>query len=140
MALTKAKLIDLFEAGDFVDLIYPIGSIYMSAVSADPGTLFGGTWSAWGAGRVPVGIDANQTEFDTVEETGGANTVTLTADNIPVLRLYLWATESGGSSVGGYVPYGSNRSGAEYTTLNASVDAHNNLQPYIVCYMWKRTA
>lgn len=55
--------------------IYPIGSIYMSVNSADPGTLFTGTvWEAWGNGKVPVGIDVNDTDFDTVEETGGAKT------------------------------------------------------------------
>lgn len=64
------------------DAIYPVGSIYMSAslsTHEQVEALFGGTWVAWGAGRVPVGVDTSQTEFDTVEETGGAKTVTLTA-------------------------------------------------------------
>ena len=41
--------------------------------------MFGGTWVAWGAGRVPVGVDTTDTDFDTVEETGGTKSVTLTA-------------------------------------------------------------
>ena len=59
------------------DVIYPIGSIYLSVNDTNPGTLFGGTWVAWGAGKVPVGVDASQTEFATVEKTGGNKTVDL---------------------------------------------------------------
>ena len=57
---------------ELADMIYPVGSIYMSVNNTDPALLFGGTWEAWGSGKVPVGVDANDTAFDTVEETGGA--------------------------------------------------------------------
>jgi hypothetical protein len=59
---------------------WPVGSVFISVVSTNPNTLLGGgTWAAFGAGRVLVGIDAGQTEFDTVEENGGAKTHTLTS-------------------------------------------------------------
>lgn len=65
--------------------VYPVGSIYVSALSTNPGTLFGfGTWSAFGAGRVLAGIDVGQTEFDVALETGGAKTHTLSAAEMPV--------------------------------------------------------
>ena len=53
---------------------YPVGSIYMNAtVATNPGTLLGfGTWVAFGAGKVPVGINSGDSDFDTVEETGGS--------------------------------------------------------------------
>lgn len=53
---------------------YPIGSIYINAASAtNPATLLGfGTWVAFGAGRVMVGLDAGNAAFDTIEETGGS--------------------------------------------------------------------
>lgn len=54
--------------------VYPVGAIYLSVVSTNPGTLFGGTWAAFGEGRVLVGLDATDADFDTVEETGGAKT------------------------------------------------------------------
>jgi len=55
---------------------WPIGSVFISVVSTNPATLLGfGTWSAFATGRTLVGLDGGQTEFDTVEETGGAKTV-----------------------------------------------------------------
>jgi len=66
-----------------INAVYPVGCIYTSIVATNPGTLFGvGTWAAFGAGRVPVGFDAGQTEFDTVEETGGEKTVALSEAQI----------------------------------------------------------
>lgn len=67
-----------------ISACWPVGSIFMSAVSTNPATLLGfGTWVAFGTGRMPVAIDAGQTEFDTLLETGGAKTVTLTEAQIP---------------------------------------------------------
>ena len=55
---------------------FPVGSVFMAVVSTNPATLLGyGTWAAIGAGRVLVGLDSGDTDFDTAEETGGAKTV-----------------------------------------------------------------
>ena len=63
---------------------WPIGSVFISVVSTNPNTLLGfGTWSAIAAGRVLVGLDSGDTDFDTAEETGGAKTVTLDTTMIP---------------------------------------------------------
>ena len=64
---------------ELFDKMYPVGTIYMSVSNTNPSTLFGGTWEAWGSGKVPVGVDSNDTDFDTVEETGGTKSVTLTS-------------------------------------------------------------
>lgn len=67
-----------------VNAAYPVGSIFMSTIATNPATQLGvGTWAAWGTGRVPVGVDAAQTEFNTTEKTGGAKTHVLTATNLP---------------------------------------------------------
>lgn len=56
--------------------LWPIGSIFVSVVSTNPATLLGfGTWVAFGTGRVLVGIDSGDADFDTVEETGGSKTI-----------------------------------------------------------------
>jgi hypothetical protein len=55
--------------------VYPVGSNYMAAVATNPATLLGfGTWAAFGAGRVPVGYDAADADFNAAEKTGGAKT------------------------------------------------------------------
>jgi hypothetical protein len=66
---------------------YPVGSIYINANVAtnpsDPSMLGFGTWVAFGSGRIPVGLDSGDTDFDTAEETGGAKTVALSQANLP---------------------------------------------------------
>lgn len=125
----------------FLKSAYPVGSIYTSVVSTDPSTLFGfGTWSAFATGRTLVGVDTGQTEFDTVEETGGAKTHTLTTAEIPAHShdIYVGNTGSGSPSVSAS---GTNTSsGSGYITNTGGGGSHNNLQPYITVYFWKRTA
>ena len=63
---------------------FPVGSVFLAVVSTNPATLLGyGTWAAIAAGRMLVGLDSGDTDFDTVEETGGAKTVTLTSAQMP---------------------------------------------------------
>ena len=54
--------------------MHPVGSIFMTTDSTNPGSTYGGTWVAWGAGRVPVGINSTDEDFSTVEQTGGSKT------------------------------------------------------------------
>ena len=140
--------------------VYPVGCIYTSTVSTNPNTLFGfGTWSAFGAGRTLVGIDSGDTDFDTVEETGGAKTHTLSNAELPALsgtvKMHggstgsaLWSPTGIFSTsnvvTGKYKGWGTEVNDAHsLSSLNISIgsgSAHNNLQPYIVVYFWKRTA
>ena len=130
-----------------VDLMYPVGSIYLSVNSTNPSQLFGGEWVQWGKGRVPIGVDTSQTEFNSVEKTGGEKTHKLTVQE---LASHPHGFQGGsalftqkdqgvkGLGGGGYWVEGV---GAISSTSNAGGDQpHNNLQPYITCYMWKRTA
>lgn len=69
-------------AAEAVDLIYPVGSIYMSISDTNPAVIFGlGTWVAFASGRVVVGVDAGEPSFDTVEKTGGSINVTPAGSN-----------------------------------------------------------
>lgn len=157
--------------------IYPVGSIYMSVNSNNPSTYFGGTWVAWGSGRVPVGINTSDSNFSTVEKTGGASTVTLTTSQMPAhthtftgssattnskgAHTHNVGRDSDGAAGSGavYTVHSAGVSGADNTSPTSSAGAHThtltakgtnastggggshtNLQPYIVCYMWKRTA
>ena len=142
---------------------YPVGSIYMNAtVATNPATLLGfGTWTAFGAGRVPVGINSGDADFDTVEETGGTKdaiipTHTHTASSSSsstdsghthsISRGY-GASGAGGDALlsGGGVQSGTSTANITTTTTTTVANAGEsatgkNLQPYIVVHMWKRTA
>lgn len=125
----------------FLSMIYPVGSIYMSVNSTNPSLLFGGTWVAWGTGRVPVGVDTSQTEFNTVEKIGGSKFLQNHTH-------YMGKQAGTGSDTSWGFPSEQNTNMGNIRT-QTPVDTHGNaittgdsgnLQPYITCYMWKRTA
>lgn len=161
-----------FDAGQVSRAIdsYPVGAIYLSTSATNPSTLFGGTWVQWGQGRVPVGVDPAQSEFDTVEETGGEKEHVLSVAEMPAHShsgtaasagahnhdTTTWGVQAGvtngnlgvtrHSSAGADYTYkmGSSTDGAHThavtTVSQGGGTPHNVLQPYITCYMWKRTA
>jgi hypothetical protein len=128
-----------------VSSAWPVGSVFTSVVATNPATLLGfGTWSAFAAGRVLVGLDSGQTEFDTVKETGGAKTHTLQVSEIPS---HTHVQTQNSVATGGLVGYAARdtstntQSATGYSTeATGGGGAHNNLQPYIVVHFWERTA
>ena len=118
-----------------VNLLFPIGFIYITTVSTNPGTYLGGTWAAFGAGKVLVGLNGADTDFDTAEETGGSKTHTLTTDEMP-------SHTHSGTVVNATGSYSFAGGGLAVSSIGSTGggSAHNNLQPYTVVYMWKRTA
>lgn len=143
----KAEVVTTLKTA-ILGVVYPVGSIYINATSAtNPATLLGfGTWVAFGAGRVPVGFDATQTEFNTNEKTGGAKTHTLTASEMPAhthtIGSNVWSQDAGYGQVTIGSTSGANRANivSGVSSSAGSGAAHNNLQPYITVRMWKRTA
>ena len=132
---------------NILNKIHPVGTIKMTTVNTNPGTYLPGTWVAWGSGRVPVGVDTSQTEFNTVEKTGGEKTHQLTVTEMPFHNH--WSGDDavglfqgwGDKSADGWVNAAHEGTGGNWGTGYEGGDqAHNNLQPYITCYMWKRTA
>jgi len=132
--------------------IYPVGSIYMNAaVSTNPATLLGfGTWAAYAEGKVPVGKASSGT-FDTLNATGGAETDshTLTLNEIPSHNhnngSYQYLLLSNGSATIADTDSTSGepnlaQQGAIQAAGGGAAHTHDILQPYIVVYMWKRTA
>ena len=124
---------------------YPVGSIYTSVVSTNPATLLGvGTWAAFGEGKVLVGIDSGDTDFDTVLETGGSKTDshTLTIAEMPAHTHTTTTGSGGGSSSATSQTQTTNSVGTATTSSTGGGGAHTHdiVQPYIVVYMWRRTA
>ena len=123
---------------------YPVGAIFTTTVAyansaAVVAAVGGTTWTAFGAGKVLVGVDAGDSDFDTVEETGGAKTHTLTISEMPAhTHTYGKSTTSENMSI--HDINGLRGAATTNTSSTGGGGAHNNLQPYITVYMWKRTA
>lgn len=124
---------------------WPIGSIFISATDASPADSIGGTWEAFGAGRVLVGLDAEQEEFSTLGNEGGEKDHTLTVNEIPAhshaIRSMTASTGSATSYEHGNLDTSSTENEAsEVTDSVGGGQSHNNLQPYVVVKFWRRTA
>lgn len=153
-----------FNNISLLDWIYPVGSIYMSAKEGNPALLFGGTWVAWGAGRVPVGFNGSDGNFNSSEKTGGSKTINIQHNHgLSNARAAVGRADSSMSTMsytsGGnphnvyfdreFSYYGGISGGSKHATDTSLIYGNTNnggstaasvLQPYIVCYMWKRTA
>ena len=148
------KLVDenTKEIKKIADKMYPVGSIYFSVNPENPTDLFGGKWVKWAAGRVPVGVDSSDVNFNDVEKTGGQTEHTLSVEEIPSHDHKIPAlsgTTEGIELLSGRIETQTDsfESHSHKVTISESVTgkvgsnkAHNNLQPYITCYMWKRIA
>ena len=128
---------------DLLNKVYPIGSIYLTTNSVNPSNLIGGTWVRFGNGRTLVGVNESDTDFSTVEKTGGEKTHLLTVNEMPShshnLVLNSYYSNAGGNDSFAKEGYYDNTT-SKTTTKTGGGQAHNNLQPYITVYMWKRTA
>lgn len=122
------------------DTMYPVGRILFSANNVNPGTYLGGTWTAWGSGRVPVGVNTAQSAFNTAEKTGGEINHTLTVAELPSHSHPIPQHYASGSLHGWVQRIEELDYTMSETGDTGSDQPHNNLQPYITCYMWKRTA
>jgi hypothetical protein len=127
-----------------LDWFYPIGTIYETTSSdldttTKMGNHFGGTWEVYGAGRVLV-AKSSDTEFDTIGETGGEKTHTLSVAEMPShthSRPDSPTNNTGADWVGAK---GTSAKTSRTTDPTGGGEAHNNLQPYIVVYRYRRIA
>ena len=142
---------------NIADVVYPVGAVFTTvtayANSAAVVTAIGGTtWVAFGAGKVLVGLDASDTDFDTAGSStgsagsGGTKTHTLTTAEIPSHNHdngnYKYLMETDGTLT---VKDTDSSAGEVKLTTKGEIQAaggggaHNNVQPYITVYFWKRT-
>ena len=120
--------------------VYPVGSVVAFGVSTNPATLLGvGTWTAI-EGKVIVGISGSDAEFDTLDETGGSKTHTLTEAQMPAHThtFSRYPTTAVSGSQAGSSSLHQHDTGT--TGSKGSGGSHNNLQPYIVKYCWQRVS
>ena len=120
---------------------YPVGSVYLSVLDANPNTYFGtSTWVRIAEGKMLVGQQTSDSDFDVAEETGGAKTVTLTTDQMPAHTHTVGGIENpSGSGSTGSEDGASSFNNTLTTNSTGGGQAHDNMPPYFVVYMWKRT-
>ena len=121
------------EPGNFLNYVYPVGSIYISVNSANPSTLFGGAWE-----QIQGQFLLSAGNGYTAGTTGGEATHTLTKAEMPID----YGSHSGGSrGISSWVDNATVLNDGSYKTGNiGGGQPHNNMPPYLVVYMWKRTA
>lgn len=163
----NADKLDGYHVVDILSAVYPIGAIYMSTVSTSPATLFGGTWSAIGAG---IFLNAAGSGY-TAGGTGGSAThahttpdhahttanMTLSLAQIPYHRhvgeyvynpafsgagyyAYMLSGNRVDNGVVGYTGGGGSHGHGNTGNAAPTTNSSSSLPPYLSVYMWKRTA
>lgn len=143
---TKEELTSLINTtiDNTINSIYPIGSVYISLTETNPGTYLKGTWEQFGQGRTLIGVgagdDGTNTQEFKVNDTGGEYKHKLVIDEIPSHAHKYY------SPIAQEVVPGNNTSTYGNYTKQYMIDTdsvggdgyHNNVQPYITVYFWKR--
>ena len=133
---------------EILDMIYPVGSIYISISSSNPSYTMGGTWQRFANGKTLVGVDEYDSDFNSPNRIGGEKAHQTTVEEMPS-HSHQFNTEAAGSPIALGWENGNNSAmraklgnytlGLPTTSVGGN-KPHNNLQPYITVYMWRRTA
>lgn len=141
------------DGKSLLDLLHPVGSIYMSTDGISPETLFGGKWESIKDKFLLCAGDAY-----TAGSTGGAAAVTLQVSHMPSHEGHLYGNDSITGTDAGESTYFANSNSSAFTKYGTSRpfivrasnevimrgynkgggQAHNNMPPYLTIYCWKR--
>lgn len=119
---------------------YKIGDLFFTTNKENPSIRFGGSWELFGKGKTLVCVDEEDSDFNEVKKTGGEKTHKLTFNEMPkhTHRNYVYNS----TSYGLYTASSNGTNPINYTAVptdSAGEDQpHNNIQPYITCYIWIR--
>lgn len=137
---------------------YRVGDLFLTTIATNPSSYLGGKWELFGPGRCLVCVDTSQTEFNSVKKIGGSNTHSLSKSELPNFGGNLVFHGSGANAtvletvtgdfsranvknqyIGGTPISGAGSTGIAVLNVGNN-QPHNNLQPFITCYIWIRTA
>ena len=146
--IATAERMNHIEEGiaDLYNAIFPVGQIVIKGDNEDYSNWLGFTWERTAVGKVLVGIDSTDTDFNEIGKTGGEKAHKLTIDEMPKhthnlktgARTNAWTEPNYAISYQYQAASTANSSeGIENTGGN---QPHNNLQPYQVVAYWKRIA
>lgn len=122
-----------------------VGKVRFQFNSENPADLLGfGTWVLESKGRVPVGFDPDDNDFNEVGKTAGEKTHTLDLKELPgdviggTTNKKNWAACAWGDYSGSAYPVTSLNNDGNEVTKGISNQPHNNMQPYITMYIYRR--
>ena len=134
---------------------YRVGDLFLTTIATNPSNYLGGKWELFGPGRCLVCVDTSDSDFNTVKKTGGEKTHKLTVNEMPSHN-HQYEDITGNRSLNGQFGRSGYYESESYMGVTNSViayadadfrmtyvggsESHNNLQPYITCYVWIRTA
>ena len=134
---------------------YRVGDLFLTTIATNPSNFLGGKWELFGPGRCLVCVDTSDSDFNTVKKTGGEKTHKLTVNEMPSHN-HQYEDITGNRSLNGQFGRSGYYESEAYMGVTNSViayadadfrmtyvggsESHNNLQPYITCYVWIRIA
>lgn len=134
---------------------YRVGDLFLTTIATNPSNFLGGKWELFGPGRCLVCVNTSDTDFNAVKKTGGEKTHKLTVNEMPSHN-HQYEDITGNRSLNGQFGRSGYYESESYMGVTNSViayadadfrmtyvggsESHNNLQPYITCYVWIRTA
>lgn len=121
---------------DLFDAIFPVGQIVIKGDDADYSNWLDFTWERTAVGRVLVGYDYSDTDFNTIGKIGGSKKLQSHQHTLNVG----WKNLDAGGSFPGYTSQASGSGVTSLTTENSGEGNSGNLQPYQVVAYWKRVA
>lgn len=123
---------------------YRVGDLFLTTIATNPSNYLGGTWELFGPGRCLVCVDTSQSEFNSVKKIGGEKKHKLTIDEMPRHQpqalLNTGDSNITGSAINWQIVTNGRFYGGDMFKTYGGDKAHNNLQPFITCYIWIRTA
>ena len=138
ITITETRVQDQSSAcniEDIINIVYPVGSIYMSVNSTSPASLFGGTWE-----RIKDRFLLASGDTYSAGSTGGEAQHTLTVDEMPshdhgptVILSYPNGSQTANN-------WGSGKDVSKANVTTGGSQPHNNMPPYLAVYVWRRVA
>ena len=140
--------------GKLLGEAFPINKVEVFFDSEDHSDFLGFQWERVSQGKIPIGLDTRDDDFNTIGKAGGEKEVTLTLNEVPPhyhhlnnngndeTRITMNAAHTGGNNYNAYMDSSSSTELGPYIVTNSSGGGqpHNNMPPYIVMAFWKRIA
>lgn len=122
---------------------FPINKVEVFFDAEDHSNFLGFQWEKVSQGRIPIGLDTSDIDFNTIGKTGGEKEHTLTINEMPNHnhKTIAYGQAASGETLASANGLGGNKEGADFNiSKTGGGQAHNNMPPYIVMAFWKRIA